>query len=417
MLHTCAGNKISCSLMRNEEIQHSLISNNVETLFGCSFYKNTTSRLIAPVEIAIDKITQKSVNCVIFNDVATDFIPNTIFTTFENINALLVHNNHSNTKLTSLKPYFFKKASGLTYVSIIFNTISRLSANTFGDASNLLYIDLSENMIQFISSKAFSQVHSLQGLDLHRNKIKIIENGAFSTKILPMLVATDFHHNVCIHGLYDKKSDTMKNLKRRVRSFCTPKVAKKTSDIPKDANEKLSTFRKEVNKELLKKYLQLKQQIQKLIKEISRLKKISNPNETVNQSNESYKNENLELLKLLEKCNLDDQNISDNLKCTSDPKRKKDLCENRTCWLKKNLKSCSERNLLYKPKLEKLESQNSILEKEIFLLKKSCNGTDVKCESDENVLQLKNQIKDLQGKLDASVKPENFEEEIERMDE
>lgn len=526
---------MSCSKIGNESISFPLFNDTKESLSGCSFYHNKTPELIEPINILIDKFDATSIRMVNFRDVATNFIPNAIYTSFPEVTALIVKNENSVAKLKELKPSFFTNATKLTYLYIIYNSIPKLNADSFGDAVNLEYVDLQENEIEFVHKNTFSKVGKLRCVDLHNNKIKQIQIGAFTSESLPVLYANDLYNNVCINDTFTKKNNTLKNLKMEVASHCNPKEKKpvKLTELNDDKN-------KQGMEDMQKEYLQMKLENVKLQKEISILKKLpinctkiiddikkveEKPNlqiqieacskeknvlkqqmedqrknnsrntemfeelskqlsevkkqlqvsEKMNKKLENdlklcnsgdekkvedpniqnqlnvcekeknrlkllknctktnsknlkngddvtmIKKENANLKDLLKSCNIKDQKIFDKLKCFPDTLKRKTVCEKQTCWVKKNLKSCSARNLLYKKKMVKYRKQIKKLEKELYLLKKRCNKRDGTKNTDDskadpaqnkNLKRMKDQIKVLKRKLAASQKKDNSEEQI-----
>ena len=117
-------------------------------------------------------------NDVIFVQLAgtiLTFIPNTIFSTFPNVEVL----DMDFCGILNISENSFQGATNLRIFSAFLNRISALPARTFVQAPNLKEIDLHFNEIVQINSQAFVGLTSLDLLDLDLNRITALQLGTF----------------------------------------------------------------------------------------------------------------------------------------------------------------------------------------------------------------------------------------------
>ena len=104
------------------------------------------------------------------------FIPNSIFTTFPNIDYFSFRPGNN---LKVLKPHFFKNAKKMTILHIWGNKIRKLEAKLFVEAKNLQRIYLERNEISSIDLSTFYGLNQLQYINLQINKIKFLHPKTF----------------------------------------------------------------------------------------------------------------------------------------------------------------------------------------------------------------------------------------------
>ena len=152
------------------------------------------------------------------NENTVDFIPNSIFDIFANLEVLLIGKNQS---LKIIKPQYLKNATELKLLIIFGNQVTYLDENLFVEAKNLEYIDFRYNKIESIHKKTFSGLQKLQVLLLKGNLIKNIHFESFSHLINLKLL--DLLQNQCIdHRFFTNYQNLwMKNIESKIESYCT----------------------------------------------------------------------------------------------------------------------------------------------------------------------------------------------------
>lgn len=185
-------------------------------LHGCIFDQKISPK---PEElIEFEATDPESVEFVLFQNSYENSVPDDIYSTFPNIQALGVLHTETQNKSNVLSRLIFEKAQKLKYLKINFNKITKLNENTFEGAENLEYIDLRENRIEIIHKEVFSGVTKLIALHLENNNIKELRGSTFS-----MLVALEIVHlegNVCIDKLFSKVDESLQILQTEVEDCC-----------------------------------------------------------------------------------------------------------------------------------------------------------------------------------------------------
>lgn len=140
-------------------------------------------------------------------------IPSTIWTSFPNLEELILANyssvatlsatdflqatklkilNLRGNKLTTIPFSAFALAPALQAIDLSYNVITEIDDLAFNGLKELTALDLSNNRIGMLKAFTFSGLINLQILDLSNNKIKLVEDGALS---LPQLVFLDVNSN------------------------------------------------------------------------------------------------------------------------------------------------------------------------------------------------------------------------------
>lgn len=150
-------------------------------------------------------------------------IPASIFTTFPNIEFLLLDNTRiSNWNSETLKVQGISKLLGLFVDN---NPINHLKDNTFKEVPNLYLLRLFNCSIAEITLQAFNGLKELTLLRLHQNKLTTVENGMFNS--LKKLEELDLARNQ-ITALPSGLFSEMKELKE------LDLVSNQLTEIPKD---------------------------------------------------------------------------------------------------------------------------------------------------------------------------------------
>lgn len=144
------------------------------------------------------------------------FIPNSLFTTFANLEQIYIAAFQN---FTEIRPHFFKNANHLKIIRIYGNDLTRLSANVFVEARNLENINLSYNKIETVDKSAFSGLASLVGIYLDHNKIKNMHPSTFSQ--LTSLQILNVIHNECIDQEFNLFNATFTQIEDAIRVSCT----------------------------------------------------------------------------------------------------------------------------------------------------------------------------------------------------
>ena len=106
-------------------------------------------------------------------------VPNTIFSTFKNLQAF----NGSHMALKELTSLSFNKADYLQYIFLQSNHLTVIRDHVFVHCKNLKSLDLSKNRIKSISKNAFNSLEYLEQLNLSGNRIRKIEHNIFEPLI------------------------------------------------------------------------------------------------------------------------------------------------------------------------------------------------------------------------------------------
>ena len=150
------------------------------------------------------------------NGNTVDFIPNSIFNTFVNLEVLLIRENQ-NFKI--MKPQYLKDAKKLKLLLIFGNKITNLDENLFVEADNLEYISFEENKIESIHKRTFNGLQKLQVLRLQGNLIKNVHFETFSHLI--NLQILDLLQNECINHKFTNLGMKFTEIETKIGNNCT----------------------------------------------------------------------------------------------------------------------------------------------------------------------------------------------------
>ena len=143
------------------------------------------------------------------------FIPNSLFTTFKNLEYFCMRYN---AEFEDLKPEFLKNASKLIAFQIWFNPITKLGENLFVEALNLVYINLENNNIESIHVLAFNKLTKLEGLFLGDNNIKVLPSETFSE--LTKLRYLNLESNTCIDKNFNFANGSFIDVETEILKVC-----------------------------------------------------------------------------------------------------------------------------------------------------------------------------------------------------
>lgn len=113
-----------------------------------------------------------------FGGAKVKFIPNSIFTTFKNLEVLFVNDNN---QLSSIKPEYFKNSKSLRALRVLANPVTTLDANVFVEAPSLEFIDFFNCQIKYVSRLAFNDLPNLKGIFLKGSQVISLHPNTFSS--------------------------------------------------------------------------------------------------------------------------------------------------------------------------------------------------------------------------------------------
>lgn len=123
-----------------------------------------------------------------------DFIPNSIFATFPNMQVFLISKNAS---LDNLKPDYLLNAQKLTALEITGNPIRILNGYIFEEAPRLKIINLHDNLIESIHWLTFKGLCNLLAINLQGNRISLLVPTTFSA--LMSIEIIKMENNSCLN--------------------------------------------------------------------------------------------------------------------------------------------------------------------------------------------------------------------------
>ena len=144
------------------------------------------------------------------------FIPNSLFNTFANLEALFVSTGND---FVSLKPQYLKNAKKLKVFKVYRNDVKELTEHLFVEASNLEHINFEENQIESIHKLAFSCLPNLQGIYLGGNRIKNLSPSTFSA--IANLNILDLFDNVCMKQKFLNANQKVDEVEAVIGKACT----------------------------------------------------------------------------------------------------------------------------------------------------------------------------------------------------
>lgn len=146
-------------------------------------------------------------------------MPNDIGEKFPYLSALRA----MNCSLTIVLKSYFKNMRKLHLLSLSFNKITSIEADSFKDLIKLKNLWLDNNMIETLDENLFKTMITLGFVKLNNNKIKFLSPETF--KIFGVkLEYMDLKSNVCIDKLYGSKEydlDNLHNLELNLKTNCT----------------------------------------------------------------------------------------------------------------------------------------------------------------------------------------------------
>lgn len=143
-------------------------------------------------------------------------IPNTLFTTFPNLEYFYISNQQ---QFKHLQPQFFKNGKNLKVIRIYSNLIAELAANVLAETPNLEHLNLQHNKIEKIHVLAFNSLSKLKGVYLEGNQIKVLHSRTFS--YLPQLERLDLAKNVCINKTFAIENQNYVELEKDIDDSCS----------------------------------------------------------------------------------------------------------------------------------------------------------------------------------------------------
>lgn len=124
-----------------------------------------------------------------FYDSRLTYIPNKIFTAFENIRDFDI----SNSGLIEINRHTFDDAVNLQYLNLSSNELTKLTDSILSNSLNLYNVDFSHNQIDEISEIAFIGLKYVAVINLAHNKLKKLKLGTFAAT--PQLTELNLAYN------------------------------------------------------------------------------------------------------------------------------------------------------------------------------------------------------------------------------
>ena len=152
-----------------------------EQYYGCTI--NNTKLIQESMQIVTTNTksnlkSNEDVELIVYKEMNfMNFIPNSIFAIFPNVECFLIMGNQLKCKL---EPHFLKGAKNLKIFHIEGGKMDTLDANLFVEAPNLEIINLYCNQIKSIDRWTFSGLRKLQYIYLVRNPLKYLHPKTFS---------------------------------------------------------------------------------------------------------------------------------------------------------------------------------------------------------------------------------------------
>ena len=147
------------------------------------------------------------------------FIPNSLFTTFVNLEYLIIDYNN---QLETMKPEFLRNAKKLKNINIYKNSVKKLNAQVFAEANNLEHINFGHNQIESIHKLAFNGLSNLQEVYLYGNKIKNLHPKTF-TSIAQLNILELTGGNNCVNEKFTNANQKFTEIEAKISSACTYK--------------------------------------------------------------------------------------------------------------------------------------------------------------------------------------------------
>lgn len=167
----------------------------------------------------LNELSNDEVTMVWYNSNSTvKFIPNSLFTTFKNLEYL---NIGANNTFEIMKPEYLKNAKSLKVLWVYENSVKRLDGKIFVEAPNLEHINFERNQIESIHEMTFNGLPNLQGIYLHKNKITNLHPSTFFfITTLDNLVLSE---NVCINQEFKDAKKKIVLIKDEIEKSCSYK--------------------------------------------------------------------------------------------------------------------------------------------------------------------------------------------------
>ena len=162
--------------------------------------------------------TNEEVTMVIFHsDYIVKFIPHSLFTTFINLEYLLIYVNN---KFETMKREYLRNANKLKNLDIHQNSIKKIDGNVFSEAKNLEHINFGNNQIESVNKEAFNGLPNLQGVYLHQNKIKNLHPTTFQSIASLNILELRGDEN-CVNDRFSRANQNYPEIEEIISSQCT----------------------------------------------------------------------------------------------------------------------------------------------------------------------------------------------------
>ena len=182
-----------------------------------------------------------------YEDNNVKFIPNSLFSTFTNLEYLLISWNNN---FETMKQEYLRNATKLKCLKITDNLVKKLDKNVFSEAKNLEHINFMDNKIETIHKKAFNGLPKLQGVYLHKNRIKSLNPYTFSFIIKLNILELTGAEN-CVNDKFLNATCQFPEIEREILQSCTyepfPDEVLEESEYQKILNIKLNKANDMIN--------------------------------------------------------------------------------------------------------------------------------------------------------------------------
>lgn len=188
------------------------------TYYSCEIFNTTLS--VDPKEVTTNTKSHNNSNgeVYLFNYVEgnqLEFIPNSIFTTFPNLQVFLISKNAS---LDNLKPDYLLNAKKLTALEISGNPITELNGYIFEEAPRLKIINLHDNLIESIHWLTFKGLCNLLVVNLQGNRISRLVPTTFSNLLSIEIVKME--KNLCLNETFYISNYNFTEIENVIDSVC-----------------------------------------------------------------------------------------------------------------------------------------------------------------------------------------------------
>lgn len=187
--------------------------------------------------------TNAAVEVVLYRN-SLNFIPNSIFTTFVNLEQLWVGKH-----FIDMEPDYLRNASKLKIFGVEDNDLTVLKANLFVGAPNLQYINFRNNKITSIHKLTFSGLSLLKNIYLQGNQIKNLHSDTFFD--LLNLQVLNLLNNKCIDKNFVRSPTMFEEIEENIDNSCSYLISEDLAEI--EMEKKIITRKLTVKLEELKK--------------------------------------------------------------------------------------------------------------------------------------------------------------------